>query len=73
MVSSNHTLQPLWHPKEVASYLGIHEKTVIRLARQKMIPALRPGKPWRFQATDLESWTADQIQSSGQSERAMEI
>jgi excisionase family DNA binding protein len=65
-------IQPLWHPRDAAAYLGIHEKSVNRLARQKVIPALRLGKHWRFRATDLESWAADQVESTCQPDRVME-
>jgi excisionase family DNA binding protein len=67
------SFEPLWHPRDAASYLGLHQKTVIRLARQQAIPALRLGKHWRFRRTDLESWAADQVQSTCQPDRATEI
>lgn len=73
MASSVNSFQPLWHPKEAATFLGIHEKTVIRLARQKAIPALRLGKHWRFRAADLEAWAGQQVESPCQPDRALEI
>ena len=54
---------PLWRPQEAAQYLGIYEKTVIKLARLHKLPALRLGKHWRFRRTDLVSWVATQVQS----------
>jgi len=57
---------PLWHPSDVATYLGIHEKTVIKMARKQQLPALRLGKHWRFRRADLVSWTASQVNSSCQ-------
>lgn len=36
--------EPLLNPKEIAAVLGIHGKTVIRLARGGKIPALRVDK-----------------------------
>lgn len=55
--------EPLLTPKDAAEYLRIHEKSVIRLARKEMIPALRLGKHWRFRQADLSSWVEAQRQS----------
>jgi excisionase family DNA binding protein len=38
---------------EAAAMLGVHPKTVQRLARSGRITAYRVGKLWRFQAHDL--------------------
>jgi excisionase family DNA binding protein len=57
---------PLWHPRDAAAFLGIHEKTVIKMARLRQLPALRLGKHWRFRATDLVSWADSQVQSTCQ-------
>ncbi len=40
---------------EAAAMLGVHPKTLQRLARSGRITAYRVGKLWRFQARDL--WT----------------
>lgn len=53
--------EPLWHPCDAATYLGVHEKTVIKMARNQQLPALRLGKLWRFRPADLVSWTASQV------------
>jgi excisionase family DNA binding protein len=58
--------QPLWTPADAASYLGLHEKTAIKMARLQQIPAIRLGKHWRFRASDLTAWVATQVQSSRQ-------
>jgi excisionase family DNA binding protein len=61
----NHDQQwePLLTPVEAAAFLRLHEKTVIRMARQRKIPASRLGKHWRFRKSDLIQFAADQIQS----------
>jgi len=41
---------------EVAEYLGLHELTVRRLAREGAIPALKLGRQWRVKRDLLESW-----------------
>lgn len=65
-VSVAGTFEPLWTPTDAASFLRLHEKTVIKMARLGQIPAIRLGKHWRFRATDLTSWVATQVQSNRQ-------
>lgn len=65
-ISVAEAFQPLWTPADTASYLGIHEKTAIRMARIGQLPAIRLGKHWRFRAADLTSWVATQVQSNRQ-------
>jgi excisionase family DNA binding protein len=59
-------IEPLWHPRDAAAYLGLHEKTVIKMARLRQLPALRLGKHWRFRSIDLAAWVASTIQSNCQ-------
>lgn len=59
-------LEPLLTPAEAGAYLRVHEKTAIRMARKKQLPALRLGKHWRFRHSDLTAWAAEQVQSIGQ-------
>ena len=60
----------LWEPlrtaAEAAGYLRLHPKTVVRMARTQMIPAIRIGKQWRFRISDLTAWAASQVQSARQ-------
>jgi excisionase family DNA binding protein len=44
---------PLMNTDEAAAMLGVHPKTLQRLARSGRITAYRVGKLWRFQACDL--------------------
>jgi excisionase family DNA binding protein len=41
---------------EVSQYLGLHELTVRRLAREGAIPALKLGRQWRIKRDLLERW-----------------
>lgn len=59
-------LEPLLTPVDAGDFLGVHEKTVIKMARLRQLPALRLGKHWRFRRADLESWAANEVQSTGQ-------
>lgn len=61
-IAPNH-FEPLLTPVEAATWLGVHEKTAIRMARGGELPALRIGKHWRFRRSDLESWAAQRVRS----------
>jgi excisionase family DNA binding protein len=47
---------PIMTIAEVAEYLGLHELTVRRLAREGSIPALKLGRQWRVKRDLLEKW-----------------
>ncbi len=49
-------LPPIMTIAEVAKYLGLHELTVRRLAREGEIPALKLGRQWRVKRDLLEKW-----------------
>jgi excisionase family DNA binding protein len=60
------TFEPLLTPAEGAKLLGIHAKTLIKMARAKLIQAIRIGKHWRFRASWINAYIANQLQSSRQ-------
>jgi len=47
---------PIMTIADVAEYLGLHELTVRRLARERAIPALKLGRQWRVKRDLLEKW-----------------
>lgn len=49
-------LPPIMTIADVAEYLGLHELTVRRLAREGAIPALKLGRQWRVKRDLLEKW-----------------
>lgn len=49
----------VWRVREVARWLGLHEKTVQRLAKEGKIPAKRVGGEWRFLRRELLRWMRD--------------
>jgi len=53
---SKENLPPIMTIAEVAAYLGLHELTVRRLAREGAIPALKLGRQWRVKRDLLEKW-----------------
>jgi excisionase family DNA binding protein len=48
--------EPLLDDHQAAALLGIHPKTLQRLARTGKIPAHRIGRFWRYRASDLDAW-----------------
>src|ERR1039458_2255412 len=60
------SFEPLLTPAEGAKLLGIHPKTLVKMARAKLIQAIRIGKHWRFRASWINAYIANQLQSSGQ-------
>lgn len=67
---SSSSFEPLLDSEQAALLLDVHEKTVVRWARQKKLPAMRLGKLWRFRASQLDAWLAAQAESSCQPTRA---
>jgi excisionase family DNA binding protein len=66
MVQCPH-FEPLLDEIQVGEMLGLHPKTVQRLARAGRLPAIRLGRYWRFRASSLDQWIS--VQSSGQPAR----
>jgi excisionase family DNA binding protein len=48
--------EPLLSDAQAAELLGVHPKTLQRLARVGQIPAHRIGRFWRYRASELDSW-----------------
>ncbi len=59
--------EPLLDEIQVGEMLGLHPKTVQRLAREGSLPAIRLGRYWRFRASSLNEWI--DVQFSGQPAR----
>jgi excisionase family DNA binding protein len=60
------TFEPLLNDNEASALLGIHPKTLQRLARSGAIPSYRVGRFWRYRASDLDVWVRSQAQSRRQ-------
>lgn len=56
--------EPLLDEVQAGKLLGLHPKTLQRLARQCTVPAIRLGRYWRFRASSLNTWI--ELQSTGQ-------
>lgn len=48
--------EPLLSDAQAGELLGLHPKTVQRLARAGEIPAIRIGRYWRFRTSELDAW-----------------
>lgn len=58
--------------KEVARYLGLHELTVRRLAREGEIPAFKIGRQWRVKKDLLDRWIErETMRNIGEGDRVL--
>lgn len=56
--------EPLLNLEEAAKILGMHWKTLERMARNKKVPALKVGKRWKFRLTSLNTWLEHGLNST---------
>jgi len=54
--------EPLLSDAQAGELLGLHPKTVQRLARNGELPAFRVGRYYRYRASALNSWLMLQSQ-----------
>jgi len=64
--------EPLLNDEQAAALLGIHHKTLQRLARNRQIPAYHIGRFWRFRVSELDKWLGGALTSGSQSVRVNE-
>ena len=46
--------------QEVASYLGMAERTIYMWAQNGKVPAFKLGAAWRFRKSDIDAWLETQ-------------
>jgi excisionase family DNA binding protein len=56
MGTSRLEFEQLLDDTEASALLGLHPKTLQKLARVGQVPAYRVGRFWRYRASDLEMW-----------------
>lgn len=56
--------EPSVNAARVAELLGVHPKTVIRMAESKAIPAFKLGRYWRFRESAIDEWMNSQLDSA---------
>ena len=57
-------MDKLLTPAEVGEILGVHPKTVMRLAARGELPGRRVGRYWRFAEKNIAAWIDKPITSS---------
>ncbi|MFA5793827.1 MAG: helix-turn-helix domain-containing protein [Candidatus Brocadiia bacterium] len=56
MITVSDTLERLLSIKEVADFLGLHQRTVYTLANEGRIPGFKLGGAWRFDLRTIKNW-----------------
>ena len=56
MAEEQNNVDGLMGPAQVATYLGVAERTVHLWAQQGKIPAFKAGSVWRFRRTEVDRW-----------------
>jgi excisionase family DNA binding protein len=62
--SEPHDFERLLNLEEAASILGMHWKTLERMARTHKVPSLKVGKRWKFRLSSLNTWLEDGLHST---------
>ena len=57
-------LEPVWDCNQAARFLGLHPKTVKRMARAGEIPGCRLGRRWIFRPSELDALLRARVTSS---------
>ena len=57
--------EPLVDARRAAQILGVHPKTVKRMAQEGPLPGMKIGRVWRFRESALDAWMTAQLQYSG--------
>src|SRR5512141_3100636 len=47
--------------KQLAGYLNLNERTVLRLVSDGALPGMKVGNQWRFRKAMIDAWIDDQI------------
>ncbi len=47
--------------KDLAAYLNLNERTVLKLAADGPLPAVKVGNQWRFRKAMIDAWLDDQM------------
>jgi nitrogen PTS system EIIA component len=47
--------------KQVASYLNVNERTLLKLVQDGAIPGVKVGNQWRFRKAMIDTWLDDQM------------
>jgi excisionase family DNA binding protein len=65
MESSPDAMDRLLTVRQVATYLNVNERTVLKLVSEGALPAVKIGNQWRFRKPMLDTWLDDQMLGVG--------
>ncbi len=54
--------------REIADYMQMNERTILKLAGSGALPAAKIGSQWRFKREVVDGWLADQMKSADEDE-----
>jgi excisionase family DNA binding protein len=52
---------PLMTVKQLADYLNVNERTVLKLVAEGTLPGVKIGNQWRFRKAMIDTWLDDQM------------
>jgi len=55
------TIDKLMTVRQVAAYLSVNERTVLKLVSEGALPGVKIGNQWRFRKAMLDTWLDDQM------------
>lgn len=56
--------EPLVDVVAAAQLVGLHPKTIMRMARDRRIPSFHIGRYWMFRPSLIDAWLNTQLQST---------
>ena len=48
---------------EIARYLKVSEKTILRMIQNREIPAAKVSNQWRFQRAIIDNWLSERMRA----------
>jgi len=58
------TCEPLIDSNRAAEIIGVHPKTIKRMAQNGELPAMKIGRLWKFRESALDEWLRTELTSS---------
>ena len=47
--------------KQLAGYLNVNDRTVLKLVSEGVLPGVKVGNQWRFRKAMIDTWLDDQM------------
>jgi hypothetical protein len=58
--------EPPVNSRTASAAIGIHYKTLERLARKGLVPAIKLGRSWQFRLSILSDWFNGELESNSE-------